>query len=350
MNNHCHGDKGSSILPIPYAVNEATNPPNEFPANHAPVLSGISSRVYHMEVQENLELVMHYCGFNSRDMIRLQKNGVDVPWAAEETATRIARLLQDANQPVLLTSRKGVVPEPFKGVKFDWLDPSTFESVFTADPNIDRVYLVTPAGSTDPLPHVKPFIDLAVQKGVKRFVLLSASALEPGQPPMGKVHEYLLLLKVDYAVIRPSWFFENFSTLHLPSIKGQNTIFTASADGKIGFISADDIADLAVSTLTDEKSHNTDHILTGPELLSYDDVAAIFSEVLGRKITHTRITIEELQKRYLAFGLPEDYAVNLSSLDDLNANGGEERLFVAPKKIAGKRTLRNFVEANKDLF
>ncbi|KAK0436739.1 hypothetical protein EV421DRAFT_2086463 [Armillaria borealis] len=267
-----------------------------------------------------------------------------------KTATRIARLLQDANQPVLLTSRKGVVPEPFKGVKFDWYDPSTFENAFTADPNIDRIYLVAPAGSLEALPPMKPFINLAVQKGVKRFVLLSASGLEPGYPALGKVHEYLLSLKVDYAVIRPSWFFENFLTLHLSNIKEQNMILSASADGKIGFISADDIADLAVSTLTDEKSHNTDHILTGPELLSYDDVAAIFTEVLGRKISHTRITVEELKKRYLAFGLPEDYAEMLSSLDDLNANGVEEKIFVAAKKVTGKRTLKSFVEANKDSF
>ncbi len=40
-------------------------------------------------VQENLELVMHYCGFNSRDMIRLQKNGVDISWAAEDVKERI---------------------------------------------------------------------------------------------------------------------------------------------------------------------------------------------------------------------------------------------------------------------
>ncbi|KAK0216188.1 hypothetical protein IW262DRAFT_201677 [Armillaria fumosa] len=267
-----------------------------------------------------------------------------------KTAIRIARLLQGANQPVLLTSRKGIVPEPFKGVKFDWHDPSTFENVFTADPNIDRIYLVAPAGSSEVFPPMKPFIDLAIKKGVKRFVLLSASALELGHQAMGKVHEYLLSLKVDYAVIRPSWFFENFLTLHLSSIKEHNTIFSGSADGKIGFISADDIADLAVSALTDEKSHNTDHILTGPELLSYDDVAAIFTDVLGRKITHTRITREVLKKRYLSFGLAEDYADMLSSFEDLNADGGEEKLFIAPKNVKGKRTLRSFVEANKDSF
>ncbi|PBK79474.1 adenosine deaminase [Armillaria gallica] len=44
-------------------------------------------------VQENLELVMHYCGFNSRDMIRLQKNGVDISWAAEDELDVMERTL-----------------------------------------------------------------------------------------------------------------------------------------------------------------------------------------------------------------------------------------------------------------
>ncbi|KAK0437310.1 hypothetical protein EV421DRAFT_1975225 [Armillaria borealis] len=268
------------------------------------------------------------------------------------TATRIARLLRDANQPVLLTYRNGVVPKPFKGVKFDWYDASTFEGVFTADPNIDRIYLVAPAATSEVFPLMKPFIDLAVQKGVRRFVLLSATTMADGYPLMvPKVHEYLLSLNVDYAVLRPSWFFENFSTQQLPSIKERNTVVSASGDGKIGFVSADDIADVAVSALTDEKSHNTDHIITGPSCsLMMMCVAAIFAEVLGRKITHTRITVEELKKRYISFGLPEGFAGMLSSLHELKAKGGEEETFNTPKKVTRKRTLRSFVEANRDRF
>ncbi|PBK61352.1 hypothetical protein ARMSODRAFT_964944 [Armillaria solidipes] len=231
---------------------------------------------------------------------------------------------------ILPTGRTGKTATriSLRGVKFDWHDPSTFENVFTTDPNIDRIYLVAPGATSE------------------RFVLLTASTMADGYPLMGpKAHEYLLSLKVDYAVLRPSWFFENFLTVHLRTIKEQNTIISAFADGKIGFTSADDIANLAVSALTDEKSHNTDHIITGPELLSYDD-----AQVLGRKITHTRITVEELKQRYTSFGLPEGFAGMLSSLDGLNANGGEEEIFKAPKKVTGKRTLRSFVEANNASF
>ncbi|KAK0243616.1 hypothetical protein EDD85DRAFT_759254, partial [Armillaria nabsnona] len=134
------------------------------------------------------------------------------------------------------------------------------------------------------------------------------------------------------------------------SIKENNTIISMSADGKVGFISADDIADLVVSTLTDKKSHNTDHIIMGPELLTYDDIAVIFTEVLGRKITHTHITVEQLKQRYISFSLPEDFTGMLSSLDGLNANDSEEEIFNTPKKVTEKGTLRSFMEANKDSF
>ncbi|KAK0244292.1 hypothetical protein EDD85DRAFT_945603 [Armillaria nabsnona] len=260
-----------------------------------------------------------------------------------KTGSRPARHLLDANCPVLFTSRKGVVPEPFKGLKFDWYDPSTFGNPFATDPNIDRIYIVAPDGGR-----------AGGNKGGESVRLLSATTLEAGGPAMGKVHEYLLSLQVDYAILRPSWFYGNSSPyLRTPVevlLPENNTIITASADGKLGFVSADDTADLAFEALTDAKSHNTDHILTGPELLAYDDVAQILTDILGRKITHTRISVGELKDRYISFGLPEDFATLLSSMDELNASGVEERIFGTPGKVTGKRTLRDFVETNKDSF
>ena len=92
------------------------------------------------------------------------------------------------------------------------LDDKTFENPFMTDPNIDRVYLIVPSVMGQ-LSTVKPFIDLAISKGVKRFVLLTASLAEIGSPIlelMGKVHEYLVNIKVDYTVLRPTWFIRTY--------------------------------------------------------------------------------------------------------------------------------------------
>ena len=60
---------------------------------------------------------------------------------------------------------------------------------------------------------MQTFVDLAVEKGVKRFVLLSASLLDVGDGPMmSKVSGYLSFLPgVEWAVLRPSWFMGSFS-------------------------------------------------------------------------------------------------------------------------------------------
>jgi uncharacterized protein YbjT (DUF2867 family) len=59
---------------------------------------------------------------------------------------------------------------------------------------------------------------------------------------------------------------------YAPLIKKTNVFFTATDNQKLGFVSADDIVDVAAKALLDEKSHNTDHYLVGPQLLSYTEV------------------------------------------------------------------------------
>jgi festuclavine dehydrogenase len=60
----------------------------------------------------------------------------------------------------------------------------------------------------------------------------------------------------------------------LVTIRDNSQIITAAGDGKIPFISADDIANVAFRALTDEKAHNTDHLILGPELFTYDEVSS----------------------------------------------------------------------------
>lgn len=122
-----------------------------------------------------------------------------------KVASCIAPLLKQAGHPAIIASRKGTAPPGFTGVGFDWLDDSTYGAPFQAASNITAIFLVAPP-AFDPLPPMKAFIDLAITKQVKRFVLLSASVFEAGGPAMGQVHQYLIDLKVEFAVLRPTWF------------------------------------------------------------------------------------------------------------------------------------------------
>lgn len=65
---------------------------------------------------------------------------------------------------------------------------------------------------------------------------------------------------------------ENFGVDFRESIREQDEIVSATGDGRIPFISSEDISQAAFDALTAEKSSNTDYYLVGPELHSFDEV------------------------------------------------------------------------------
>lgn len=99
------------------------------------------------------------------------------------------------------------------GCWFDWLESTTFDPPFEKSQNITSVLLTAPR-VLDVFPPMKAFIDFTRKSGVKRFVLLSASVFGAGRLAMGQVHQYLLDLKVEYAVLRPRWFMGMWATLY----------------------------------------------------------------------------------------------------------------------------------------
>jgi len=103
----------------------------------------------------------------------------------------------------------------------------------------------------------------------------------------------------------------------------------------------------------DEPSHNTEHLVLGPELLSYDDVAEILTKALGRRISHVRISEEEVASDLQsAGGLELGYARMLAALDTAVANGIEQRLNDKVWQITGRspKAFKEFVEANKAVW
>lgn len=55
-----------------------------------------------------------------------------------------------------------------------------------------------------------------------------------------------------------------------------NKIVTATGDGKIPWISSEDIARAAFNELISEKSSNKEYYVLGPELYSFNEVSGFF--------------------------------------------------------------------------
>lgn len=261
-----------------------------------------------------------------------------------KTGSRVARLLGEQARVATRTPREA------GQVRFDWDDAGSHEAALDG---VRAVYLGAPANHTEPLAAMTPFLQLALERGVRRLVLLSASSLEKGGPMMGQVHSYLEQHAPEWVALRPTWFMQNFSEQqHLPTIRQEHAVFSATGDGRVPFIDAADIAAVAAVALTRADFPNGDCILTGPRAMSYDEAAKVLSEATGFEVVHRRLEESALADRYASFGMAQDYAAGLAAMDTAIAQGAEDRLTDEVLRITGRppRDFADFCRQNKDVW
>jgi uncharacterized protein YbjT (DUF2867 family) len=259
------------------------------------------------------------------------------------TGRRVVARLGAAGAEVVVGTRR---PVDRRDRYFDWGDPASV-AVFDG---CTAVYVVAPTDRTDHLDVMRPLLEGAVEHQVRRFVLLSASLIERGGLMMGDVHDWLADHAPEWAVLRPSWFMQNFSDgPHARTIREEDAIYSATGSARVSFVDADDIAAAAVACLTSAEPLNDDRILTGPEALSYEAVVGILSDETGRTIRHVPLSTRELAHRYEAQGLPPDYASILSGLDETIRTGVEDRTTDGVAQLTGKApgSFREFAARHK---
>ena len=261
-----------------------------------------------------------------------------------KTGARLVRELRESGAPHRVASRRTVAAEGAS--PFDWTRPEGWDRVLE---DVSSVYLVAPAIAGDPAQMMIDFTKFAVGRGVSRFVLLSASLLPAGGPAMGKVHAWLRENAQEWTALRPSWFMQNFSEgQHLLTIRNEDCIYSAARDGRVPFVSADDIAKAALAALTRESAFNADFVLTSSRAITYDEAAAQIGKAVGRPISHRRLGADALEARYLSLGMAPLAARTLASMDLAIAAGAEDRVTDCVKFLTGRPPIafEAFVEAN----
>lgn len=269
--------------------------------------------------------------------------------ATGTTGSRVVRGLREHGAAVRAAARRpGPETTGAEGVCFDWYDPATHAAALTG---VDRIYLVAPIGEADPVPVVEPFLAAALDRGVRRVVLLSSSAVPADAPGLGALHRLVRDTVPEWAVLRPSWFMQNFTGDHVVahSIRDDGWIVTATGDGRVGFVDADDIAAVAVRALLDDHPHNTDHVITGPEAIGYADAARVVAEVSGRRVDHVTVSAAALRERLVDAGMPREFAAVLAGLDEDIRRGAEDRTTDTVRRITGRepRSFRDFAKAHR---
>ena len=194
-------------------------------------------------------------------------------------------------------------------VLFDWARPETWQDAVNG---VDAVYLVGPDLIEDPSEQVAAFLELARQSGVTKVVGLSSLGVTfPNEPLLSgrrKVEAVIQDSGLEWTILRPSGFYQNFSEGFFAPGVAAGHVRTATGLGKAAFIDATDIAAVAAAALARPGHNRQIYALTGPEPLSIEDCLAILEPEMDRPISYSALTGDEFRSMMIGFGLPADFA------------------------------------------
>lgn len=214
-----------------------------------------------------------------------------------------------------------------------------------------------------PLPHPRtartwmlPFIEAAKAAGARHIIYLSVpTAGDTKLVPHYTVERAIEASGVPYTFLRAAFFSQNLCrdiTTHAVDIAKDNEILVPAGRGRTCFVDSRDVAEVAVRVMRDPGAHiGKAYVLTGTELLDYHQVAAIFTEVLGRPIAYNEPSFLRFW-RTVGPRVTWDTLLFMTGVYWIARRGANEAMTPTLGKLLGRppRTMRQFVADYRDRF
>jgi len=192
---------------------------------------------------------------------------------------------------------------------FDWHRPQTWQAAIAG---VNAVFLVGPEMVEDPSDQIGAFLHMASKQGVQKVVAVSSLGVtfptEPANSGRLKVESAIAASGMDWTILRPGGFNQNFSEGFFAPGVHAGMVQTATGTGKTAFIDASDIAEVAAIALGASGHEGRIYALTGPEALSFPDAVRVIGGVSGRPVTYSALTEDAFRSMMLGFGLPPAFA------------------------------------------
>src|SRR5829696_8595768 len=228
-----------------------------------------------------------------------------------------------------------------EAVKIDYNKPEILAAAFK---DADKLFLLT-HDSPKSAEHASNLVSEAKKAGIRHIVKQSIMGADfKADVGIMRLHSQAEKIieesGIPYTFLRPNEFMQNFINFHSPSIKSNNTFYLPLEDAKVSLVDVRDIAAVAVKSLTDEDLHkNKTHLITGPEALSYHQVAEILSNRIGRKINYVNISDEEARAAMKEIGM-SDWLINtVSELSDYFRKGKASEISSAVEEVTGNKPI-----------
>ena len=247
---------------------------------------------------------------------------------------RVVARLEARRLPVRVGSRSAEPP-------FDWDDPGTWASALDG---VGSVYL---SHYLDAMPGaaetIGAFAAQAVAGGVPRIVHLSGR----GEREAELAEEAVRDSGAELTILRSTWFSQNFSeSFFLDGLLAGELALPAGDTGE-PFVDAEDIADVAVAALLDDRHVGELYELTGPRLLGFAEAVRAIAHATGREIRYVPISLETFASEFAAQGVPAGVVDLLTYLFGEVLDGRNARLTDGVRRALGREP-RDFADYARD--
>jgi uncharacterized protein YbjT (DUF2867 family) len=252
-----------------------------------------------------------------------------------KTGRRVVERLRALERPVRVGSRSGTPP-------FDWEDRSTWAPALLGAGSAYVSYypdLAVPGA----VETVGSFAKVAVASGVSRLVLLAGR----GELEAEEAEQAVLASGAELTIVRSTWFAQNFSEDYMLDQVLSGVVALPAGDTPEPFVDAEDIADVAVAALTDDRHIGELYELTGPRLLTFAEAVGEIARAAGREIRYVPVSIEEHAAAAAEQGVPADVIDLLAYLFSEVLDGRNAHLTDGVQRALGREP-RDFAQYARD--
>jgi len=220
---------------------------------------------------------------------------------------------------------------------------------------IESAYLVSPP-SLDQVRDQTAFVDVAKTMGVKRIVKLSALGSAPDSTVgllrwHAEVEDYIRRSGLQYTFLHPHFFMENLLA-NAGTVKKDGALYSPLGEAFISPVSVEDVAAVAAKTLTEGIHGGKTYTLTGPESVTFADIAWTLGGVIGKPVRYEQVSFDAARKGMIQTGYPDWLAADLVRLMQTWAESRGSLVSVYVERLTGHKpvSIREFFARHKSLF
>ena len=267
---------------------------------------------------------------------------------------RVAQRLADAGIPQRLLVRDASdAPELAGAYPVETPDYGDFDAMRTALRGVQTLFLVSFREAEDRLERHFHAVDAAVDAGVERVVYLSfLQASADSTFKLGRQH-HATEERIRDSGLRFTFLRSSFYADFVPFFTGDDGVIRAPAgDGKVSWITRDDIADTVVAAVQTGAHDGEALENTGPAALDFHETAAILTRVTGREISYVPESEEEAWASRRPTGAPRWEIEGWVSSYLAIANGELAMVSDTVERLTGHPAidLESFLSAHPELW